>query len=1159
MNEKKLVNKTYENLEKWFFGFWVRKYKVSFLLLFLIIFSGLFSLFTIPKESSPDIKFWIISISTIYPWVNPDDIDSLITEKIEDEISWIDWIKKYTSTSSVWISNTIIELYNDVDTRNALTDIKDAVDKVNLPEDAEDPLVIEISSSNELMFEVLLYWKAEDFSSFELMQAWQVIKNTLVWSSITKKTNTTYLEYIILIGKLLLLFLVLYVLYNYFLFKRLSLDNKIFSSIIKKSIIYFIFILIILFIVNFIFDRIKYTTYVESSWIESIELKWADIKWWITTEGWDYEIKVLLNKEKIELFWLSLRDISSRISSFNKNTPIWNYKIWDLKYDYRFDWELEDIEELKKVVLKWDSWSVITLWEIAKIVKEYKSDDIRKLWFYNDSWYNYISLVFNKWAWVNVFTVSSWAKKLLEDYISNNSELKWLNISYTKDMSELIIEDYTNLSTTAIQTIILVFLTILIFVWLRESIIASMLIPLSFLITFVVLDTVWLSLNFLTNFSLVLTLWIAIDTVIVIIEWASEKIRLGYNKRSAILLAVKDYKAPLIAWTLTTLVAFLPLMFLPWVMGRFLSYIPITVFSTLVAALVLSLTVSSALFVKFIKESKYFQKDVKLENSFSEKQKDFLEHERKNKTELLENNLWLRHRFLSFIWIRYYELLKSIVISRFKRLIIIILPIFALALTFFFLSPQIWFTLFPAADNAVITWTLELREWYDWDKLEKYIPVLDEAISKYPEIKVYYFSISWNTLDIYVELLNRNERESKGMKNVFEVEKMIYDEIKHLQSDWLALAFETLKEWPPTWKAVWIKLIASSSKQVEELKKVASIFKDELKTIPWAKNASTSASNTPGQFIFEFNREKLSEIWLTPDDLLSEIYFYTSWIKSGSIKSKYEDNDIVLKVDDFDDSLTPDDIMNLVLNTRKWKIRVGDFASYDFTKAVSSISRENWKISITVEADVEFWYLPSQIQPLIEKFAIEYDYPEWVSYVAWWENQENADLIASTMKSFFIALFLIFSILVFQFNSFSQPAIVLYSVVLALLWVNIWLYATWNPYSITFGIWFIALTWVVVNDAIILIDRINKNLEKGIDSLHAVIAAWKSRLQPIIVTTLTTVFWVLPLALQDEFWAWLGFTIVFWLFAGSSMTLFVIPALYYEVVLRKTWQNWVIK
>jgi len=175
---------------------------------------------------------------------------------------------------------------------------------------------------------------------------------------------------------------------------------------------------------------------------------------------------------------------------------------------------------------------------------------------------------------------------------------------------------------------------------------------------------------------------------------------------------------------------------------------------------------------------------------------------------------------------------------------------------------------------------------------------------------------------------------------------------------------------------------------------------------------------------------------------------------------------------------------------------------------------------------------------------------------------ENAELITATLQSFLIALFLIFTILVFQFNSYSQPLIILYSVVLALLWVNIGLFVTWNPYSMTFAIWFIALTWVVVNDAIILLDRINRNLDRLVrnagdkvleleDYVEALVAAGRSRLQPIIVTTITTLFWVLPLALQDAFWAWLWYTIIFGLFAGSFMTLFIIPALYYSIYLKK--------
>jgi len=412
-------------------------------------------------------------------------------------------------------------------------------------------------------------------------------------------------------------------------------------------------------------------------------------------------------------------------------------------------------------------------------------------------------------------------------------------------------------------------------------------------------------------------------------------------------------------------------------------------------------------------------------------------------------------------------------------------------------------------------------------------------------------SVSGNKIDIYVELLNKNERKELWLRNVYEVEEEIMNNLSSLEEEWLNVSIKTISNWPPSWKAIWVKLVANNSNKVDELKNVANIFKEEFRTIEWLKNITTTSSESPWQFIFKFNKNKLSQLWLTPSDIVNEVYLYTNWLKTWSIKSQYEDNDIVLKIADFEDELSPDEISNLMINTRAGKLRVWDFADYEFTKAITSITRDDWKITITVEADLESWVLSTDIQPKVDEYASNYNFPEWISYEKWWENQENADLIQSTIASLFISMFLIFSILVFQFNSFRQPLIVLYSVILATIWVNIWLFLTWNPYSITFMIWFIAMTWVVVNDAIILIDRINRNLEKWIDNIHSVISAWKSRLQPIIVTTLTTVFWVLPLALQDEFWAWLWFTIVFWLIAWSTMTLFVVPSLYYSWFLYK--------
>ena len=134
-----------KNLENWFFGFWIRNIRTSFLLIFLTIIAWIFSLYTIPKESSPDVKFGIINIAITYPWVNPEDMDSLITEKVENEIDDLDGIKKINSTSSVWSSLIVIELETWVETRDLLTDIKDKVDNIDLPEDASDPTVVEVS------------------------------------------------------------------------------------------------------------------------------------------------------------------------------------------------------------------------------------------------------------------------------------------------------------------------------------------------------------------------------------------------------------------------------------------------------------------------------------------------------------------------------------------------------------------------------------------------------------------------------------------------------------------------------------------------------------------------------------------------------------------------------------------------------------------------------------------------------------------------------------------------------------------------------------------------------------------------------------------------------------------------------------------------------
>lgn len=1064
------ISKTKKELESGIFWFWTAKLRVSFLVLLLLVIAWFFSLIMIQKESSPRIDIWYIWITTIYNWVSPSDIDSLITEEIWKKIKDVKWVKKISSSSSVWVSSITVEIATWYDTQDVLNDLKSEVDKVSLPATVEKPIVAELDLQNNFLFFTYLYWEENKISQFDLMQKAKLLKQ--------------------------------------------DLEKNPYISAVKLS------------------------------------------------PSWDYDIKVLIHKDKLEQLNLSITEISNSISSNNKNTPIGNYTVGDLNYDFRFEWKLVDIEDLKNVVIKSDSWSVLKLWDIADIKEEYPNETIQKLWFFWKTWYNYVTLMIEKSDSSDVFSSASSAKKQIENLIKNDKNFAWVDIIYTSDLSDYIKEDYQNLASTALQTLVLVFLTILFFVSFKDWLIAVLILPLSFFVTFIFLYYWGYTLNFLTNFSLVLSLTIWIDTVIVIIEWASEKQKMWYTKKYAILMAIKEFKAPLISWTLTTLVVFLPMMALPWIMWKFLWYIPITVFSTLLAWLIVALTLSSAVYMFLARERTDYHRDEESEKNLTSEQKIFLESQRQWKVEIKDEKLSYREKFLWKIWKIYFNYLIKALNSRTRRFIIILLPIILTILSFF-LSPLIWFNFFQWNNVWIISATITWKQWSKKESLEKYLPEIETMLSSIKNIKNYWLTISGNKITIEIETLPEKQREPKSIK-LSDIWKEVSLKLDKFLSNWLKVEVIEQSDWPPATWDLWVKLISDSSSNLDDLKKVTNDFEKFFKSLEWIKNIKSSWTDTPGQFVFKFDESKLSQLWIWPNDMLSELYFYINGMSSWSIKSRFEDNDIVLKIKEFEDNFSPEDLLNISVNTRIWKVRIWDVASYDFTKSVSTIDREDNKISISISADVDTdaWFVPSQIQPKLIQFMKNYNYPDWITYEQWWENVENKELITAMISALFVSLFLIFFILVVQFNSYRQPGLIFFSILLSILWVNVWLFITQTPYSMMFMIWFISLAWVVINDAIILIDRANKNLEKWLEPIYAIASAWQSRLQPILVTTITTVLWVFPLAIQSPMWAWLGYTIMFWLLAWSLLTIYCMPILYYNSYLKRVegrvWIIWKI-
>ncbi len=1048
------------------------------MLTILLVGYGLFAAFQIPKESSPDIKFWLISITTAYPGANPVDIDQLITTKLQDKIENLDGIDNIDASSSVGISSLVVTLKNETNVKDFINDVKNEIAKVSLPTDAKDPTVTEISTANELLFEMMLYADAKSFSINHL--------RTLAYQ---------------------------------------------------------------------LADDLKWEGPIVDAKIGSVGDGWG-MGWWSTVDN-QYDIDVLLDEKRLQQLGLTLGQVTQSIRNFNANLPLGNHTLGNFKYDYRIKGKITTVSELMDIPINLTIGTqgpkrYIRLADIATIERNYKDTSLGYGWIKADGDNVATTLVIYKANRSNVFENAGEAKKLIEKELQKPI-YAGIKVEYTTDLSEIIIDDYASLGSNAVQSVILIFLIMRVFVGLKQSLIATLAMPLSFFITFIVLNRMGYTLNFLTNFSLVLTFGMGIDTVIVIIEAAYELMKKGYNAKTAVLLALKQYAKPNITSSLANMIVFLPMLALPGITGKFLAYIPITIFITLAASLFLASSINNAIFWKLnINQNYYFKpKDYEEwedeEILLSEEDKELLKLEQEGKQARNAEAQPATDKFINTVAHWYSTKLHRILEHRFWRKRSYLGPVALLIMSFVFLSGSIGFTLFPSGDNEFMNIAISTKEWATTDSMKSLAPKVSQIIADLPELRNFNLVVSNNTINIAVRLVKKGKRQ----KNSFEVQDELLSMLAYLKEKWYTVESKVQEGWPPTGKAVGVQLIADDTSLLNSLKKVSVDFETYLKSLEGTTNVSNSSKNNPWQFEFTRDRNKLAELWLNPSDFQGEVLSALLGQNAGTISLEKKDRDIIVKYKWFKNNLTPEVLLSTIINTKNWPIMLGSVAEYSINQSLNLLSRKDWDLTITVESDLEIGKTPTDFQPKLVTFASSYQFPAGISYKAWWENAANADLIQATMVAFAVAIFLIFLILIYQFNSFSQSIIILYSIITALLGANIWLWITWNPYSMPFMIGFISLIGIVVNNAIFIIDKINSNLALGANLLEAIVDAGKTRFKPVIISSLTTILGIITLAFKDEFWAGLAWTIVFGLLFSSVMTLISVPNLYYSVYKRR--------
>lgn len=852
--------------------------------------------------------------------------------------------------------------------------------------------------------------------------------------------------------------------------------------------------------------------------------------------GAEREIYVDVDPLKLAQYSISITEVSSAIQNTHRDFPIGNFEIDELDYSLRFQGQHKNAEDISNIVLRLvnsnGQSSPITIGDLANVYEE--TEEIETIQSFtsleteNHERLPTVLLNVNKSGNTNIFTVDPYIRQKVLDYVENHFG-NTVEVHFTSEQLENVRDSYNTVISSGISSILIVFILLMLFIGVKEAIAASFIIPLTFLVTIGYTSSSGGTLNFMVNFSLILALGILVDTSIVIVEGIHEGIKEGYTPKEAAMAAVHEFKAPLISGTLTTLAVFIPLLVLPGILGKYLSYIPISVSVTLVASLIIALLIipsAAATLLKCKKDRKKSNKSFfgKLSNRF--------------------------YKFKEKLTIGYQEKYKAFTIRNLKnptwRFFSIYGIIMICALTF--LLP-VQFTMFPSDDQDQLSITIKMPEGTVKERtLEATLPVEQILLSNL-EVRRFETKINDNQASISVELFKKEEREAQGLRTSIQFANNLREKFKNFSN--YEVNVGEISGGPPSDAPVAFRLIAEDSESLQDAQKVATELKEILKEIPETDNVKDDVTNIPGEITYRVNREEAMRLGINPETVAfttrtaikgSDAITITREGREVDVKVRYSEN----KINNFDD------IGNLqLINNSGQSISLSQVVTQEFNPAVSEIKRTDRKIAVTISSQLTKDGNAMEVTNAFKEKIKDYEFPDGVTLEDAGENAENTELFIALASGFIMAMFLMFTILVIQFNSFSYPFIILFTIIMSFIGINTGLYITGTPRSLAMIIGTISLAGIVVNDAIILVDRIN-NLRKKYPerALEEIIAfAGSSRLQPIILTTLTTAAGIAPLIFVDTFWAGLSYTIIFGLSVASTLTLFVTPSMYYQFTL----------
>ena len=1014
----------------------VRK-PISTALIFIgVIVFGLFSVSKLGVDQFPDIEVPYISVITMYPGGNAEDIETNITRVLEDQLNSVDNLDKITSKSSDNVSIVTLEFEYGCDLTEATNDVRDVVSRTQslLPEDVEYPTVMKFSSS---MMPIMMLSVTADESYNALYKI---------------------------------------------------LDDKMVNEL----------------------NRIN--------GIGSVAVIGAR----------EREVQVNVDPNKLQAYGLTVESLGQIIASENINIPGGKLDLGTQTFNIKTDLEFDDSRELFDIVISNQGGRTVMLSDVAEI-----KDTLEELTM--DERINGrrgVRILVQKQTGANSVQIVEGVQAKLEEIIPTLPPDCKVETIY--ESSEYIKDAINSLAETIMFAFIFVILVVMFFLgrW-RATFIICLTIPISLICAFIYLYATGSTLNIISLSALSIAIGMVVDDAIVVLENITTHIERGSKPKEAAIYATNEVWLSVIATTLVVVAVFMPLTMIPGMAGilfKELGWI-VTIVVCVSTAAAITLTPMLSAYMLKLDGGAHTYKGI---------------------------GIIYKPIDLFLQWLdRLYERMLRFVVKWRKTATLLLLLVFGVSLVLITKVPT---EFFPPSDNSRITMTVKLPQNTHVSETSRIARQIDAIIAEnYPYIHMVSTSAGESSSSNAFaamqttgsHLINFNLR-MPSREDV--VRPSIYEISDNLRKDLAAIPeIDEFQVIPGGQQGgmgggasnVSIKVFGHN---MDNAMATANELKAKMAQLPSMRDVKLSRENLEPEFNVSFDRQKLAYYGINS---ATAAQFIRNRIYGYECAKYREDGDeyniVVRYAEEFRKNI--EDVENIVLYTSMGQaIKLKDVATITEEQASPEIERENRQRIVTVEGSVGAGVALGDAVAEVNAMLADYEVPTDLSLELGGSIEDQGEAFSDIGLLLILIIVLVYIVMATQFESLLYPFIIMFTIPFAMSGVFIALWLTSTPLSLIALIGAIMLVGIVTKNGIVMVDYMNLLVERGSTISDAVINGGKSRLRPVLMTSLTTVLGMLPMALGigegSETWQPMGIAVVGGLLMSTIITLFIVPSLY---------------